>query len=191
MGKKITQKINKLKKTFYIEASSKYFEEYGYEKAKMTDLAKELEISVGTLYKVFDSKENLYFEYILSQINQLVRILNNEKSSDPMENLKMYLSRKYRPFIEKRKSIEYTLNNDPFFFHKLNLARDNPMNEIYKFLADQFAVILKEQDIDYNHIAILFKKFSDGYTESYMIKEFDTTNVIDETIDIFLNGVRK
>ncbi|MEA2049260.1 MAG: TetR/AcrR family transcriptional regulator, partial [Campylobacterota bacterium] len=153
MGKKITQKINKLKKTFYIEASSKYFEEYGYEKAKMTDLAKELEISVGTLYKVFDSKENLYFEYILSQINQLVRILNNEKSSDPMENLKMYLSRKYRPFIEKRKSIEYTLNNDPFFFHKLNLARDNPMNEIYKFLADQFAVILKEQDIDYNHIA--------------------------------------
>ncbi|MEA3513167.1 MAG: hypothetical protein U9R37_06160, partial [Campylobacterota bacterium] len=65
------------------------------------------------------------------------------------------------------------------------------MNEIYKFLADQFAVILKEQDIDYNHIAILFKKFSDGYTESYIIKEFDTTNVIDETIDIFLNGVRK
>ena len=38
-------------------------------------------------------------------------------------------------------------------------------------------------------LAILFKKVSDGYIESHKMKNFDTTNVIDDTINLFLNGI--
>ncbi len=191
MSNKINKKIKKIKRELYIETSAKYFEVAGYENAKMSDLAKELEVSVGTLYKIFESKENLYFEYILYQINQFVKKLNDNASSDPIENLKLYLQYTYEPFIEKRKSIEYTLTNDPFFFHKLNADKEHTMDGVFDFLAQQFESILKDDTVDYRHIAILFKKLSDGYTESYMIKEFDTTNVIDETVDLFLNGILK
>ena len=191
MSNKINEKIKKIKRELYIETSAKYFETSGYENAKMSDLAKELEVSVGTLYKIFESKENLYFEYILYQINQFVKKLNDNASSDPIENLKLYLQYTYEPFIEKRKSIEYTLTNDPFFFHKLNADKEHTMDGVFDFLAQQFESILKDDTVDYRHIAILFKKLSDGYTESYMIKEFDTTNVIDETVDLFLNGILK
>lgn len=191
MSNKINKKIKKIKRELYIETSAKYFETSGYENAKMSDLAKELEVSVGTLYKIFESKENLYFEYILYQINQFVKKLNDNASSDPIENLKLYLQYTYEPFIEKRKSIEYTLTNDPFFFHKLNADKEHTMDGVFDFLAQQFESILKDDTVDYRHIAILFKKLSDGYTESYMIKEFDTTNVIDETVDLFLNGILK
>ncbi len=191
MSNKINEKIKKIKRKLYIETSAKYFETAGYENAKMSDLAKELEVSVGTLYKIFESKENLYFEYILYQINQFVKKLNDNATNDPIENLKLYLQYTYEPFIEKRKSIEYTLTNDPFFFHKLNANKEHTMDGVFDFLAQQFEMIIKDDTVDHKHIAILFKKLADGYTESYMIKEFDTTNVIDDTIELFLNGILK
>jgi len=191
MANQINKKIKKIKRELYIETSAKYFETSGYENAKMSDLAKDLEVSVGTLYKIFESKENLYFEYILYQINQFVKKLNDNASSDPIENLKLYLQYTYEPFIEKRKSIEYTMTNDPFFFHKLNADKEHTMDGVFDFLARQFELIIKDDTVDHRHIAILFKKLSDGYAESYMIKEFDTTNVIDDTIDLFLNGILK
>ena len=191
MPNKIDEKIKKIKRELYIETSVKYFDTSGYENAKMSDLAKELEVSVGTLYKIFESKENLYFEYILYQIKQFVQILNENATDDPIENLKLYLRYTYEPFINKRKSIEYTLTNDPFFFHKLNTDKEHTMDGVFDFLAEQFEMILKDDTVDYKHIAVLFKKLSDGYTESYMIKEFDTSTVIDDTIDLFLNGILK
>ena len=191
MSNKIDSKIKKLKRELYIETSVKYFEEYGYKDAKMSDLAEELNVSVGTLYKIFESKDNLYFEYILYQINQFLNILNNNKTDDPIENLRIYLRYTYEPFIKQRKYIEYTLTLDPFFFHKLNINKEHIMTGIFDFLAQQFELIIKDETMDYKHIAVLFKKLADGYTESYMIKEFDTSNVIDETIDLFLNGILK
>ena len=191
MANKIDEKLKKIKRELYIKTSSKYFDEYGYENAKMSDLAEELEVSVGTLYKIFESKENLYYEYILYQINQFVQKLNDNITDDPIENLKLYLKYTYEPFIKKRKSIEYTLSSDPFFFHKLNADKEHSMDGVFNFLAQQFEMILKDDAVNYKHIAVLFKKLADGYTESYMIKEFDTTNVIDDTIDLFLNGVVK
>ena len=191
MSNKIEKKIKEIKRELYLETSVKYFEEYGYEDAKMNDLADELGVSVGTLYKLFGSKENFYFEYILYQTNQFVKILNDSETDDPLENLKIYLRYTYEPFIKRKKHIEHTISNDPFFFHKLNADEEHAMDGIFDFLARQFKIILQDDTVDYKHLAILFKKISDGYTESYMIKEFDTTNIIDDTIDLFLNGILK
>lgn len=191
MPNKLTKETKKIKRELYIKASANCFEKFGYENSKISDLAKALDISVGTLYKVFDTKENLYFEYIVHQLNSFIKKLNDASINDPIFNLKLYLQYKYEPFIKNRKSIEYTLTNDPFFFHKLNADAHHPMDAIYEFLAKQFEQVLKDDKLDYKHIAILFNKLADGYTESYMIKKFDTSNVIDETIDAFLNGLSK
>ncbi len=189
MPNKVSKKNKALKRKFYLEATVKHFEDFGYENANMSKLAKELEISVGTLYKVFDNKENLYFEYILYQIDNFVKILNDGQTDDPVSNLKLYLEYKYNCFITNNKSIELSLAHDPFFFHKLNTKNSHPMDKVFEFLAKQFKEILQDDTIDYKHIAILFKKLSDGYTESYKMKEFDATDVIDDTIKLFLHGV--
>lgn len=189
MGNKISKKATRAKKRLYIKTSAKYFEDVGYENAKMSDLAKDLKISVGTLYKIFDSKENLYFEYILYQISLFEKILSSNQTKDPLENLKLYLQYKYKYFITHQNSIELSLAHDPFFFHKLNMHKKHPMDAIFDFLAKQLKQIVQDDKLDYKHLAILFKKLSDGYAESYKMKNFDTTNVIDDTIDLFLNGV--
>lgn len=186
-----SKKNTVVKKKMYIKASARYFEEFGYENANMSKLAKELKISVGTLYKIFENKENLYFEYILYQINLFLKKLNSNKTADPIENLKLYLKYKYHYFISYEKSIELSLAHDPFFFHKLNQHKSHPMDKIFEFLSKQFQEILKDKSEDYIHIAILFKKLSDGYIQSYKVKKFDTTTVIEDTINLFLNGLLK
>lgn len=191
MGNIKSKKNTASKKKLYVKTSAKYFEKFGYENANMSKLAKELKISVGTLYKIFGNKENLYFEYILYQIELFVKNLNSNKTEDPVENLKLYLKYKYHYFISHEKSIELSLAHDPFFFHKLDRSQSHPMGEIFEFLAEQFQEILKDDKVDYIHIAILFKKLSDGYTQSYRMKKFDKSNVIDDTINLFLNGLLK
>jgi len=189
MPNKISKKATKLKRKLYIKTSAKYFEDVGYENAKMSDLAKDLKISVGTLYKMFENKENLYFEYILYQIEIFVKKLTSKQITDPIENLKLYLKYKYKYFIANQKSIELSLAHDSFFFHKLNMHKKHPMDAIFDFIAKQLEQIVQDDKLDYKHLAILFKKLSDGYAESHKMKNFDTTKVIDDTIDLFLNGV--
>ena len=84
MSNKVSKKNKALKRKIYLEATVKHFENFGYENANMSKLAKELGISVGTLYKIFDNKENLYFEYILYQIDNFVKILNDNQTDNPV-----------------------------------------------------------------------------------------------------------
>jgi len=189
MGNTKSKKSTEQKKKQYIKDSVKYFQEVGYKKANMSKLAKNLDVSVGTLYKIFGNKEDLYLEYIIYQIDTFSQILNKNETKDSMSNLKLYLEYKYNYFIFHKKSIELSLAYDPFFFYKLNTDKSHPMDKIFEFLAKQFKEILKDDKKDYIHIAILFKKLSDGYAESFKIKKFDTSNIIDDTIDMFFNGL--
>jgi AcrR family transcriptional regulator len=187
MAKKISEKLEDMKKELYLEASAELFEEVGYENTTVSDIAETLDISVGTFYKTFDTKENLYLEHTIHQFKNFVEKLEENSTNDPMSNLKLFLQYTYDPLINYDKSVEISLENDPFFFHNLNTNDSQPMYGLYSYLEKQFKGIADE-DIDCYHMAVLFKKFADGYTESYMIKKFDTTNIIDETMYYFFNG---
>ncbi|WP_207561741.1 TetR/AcrR family transcriptional regulator [Sulfurimonas aquatica] len=193
MEKTIAEKLELLKRDLYLEVAAKIFDEVGYENVTVSDLADSFDISVGTFYKIFETKENLYFEYILYQFRTFVERLEDNSTDDPIQNLKLFLHYTYEPFIKnkKGKSINISLENDPFFFHNLNTNDSQPMDGLYKYLAKQFEEILKNEKIDCYHTAVLFKKLADGYTQSYMIKKFDTTNVIDDTITLFFSGIAK
>ncbi len=193
MAKKISEKLENMKKELYLEVSAELFDEVGYENATVSDIAESLDISVGTFYKTFDTKENLYFEHILHQFRNFVERLEENSTDDPMSNLKLFLHYTYEPFIKnnKNKSINISLENDPFFFHNFNTKDSQPMDGLYKYLEKQFKEIVNDETLDCYHIAVLFKKLADGYTESYMIKKFDTSHVIDDTINLFFNGITK
>ena len=188
MAKKISKKIENIKKELYLEASAELFEEVGYENTTVSDIAETLDISVGTFYKTFETKENLYVEHTLFQFKSFVEKLEENSTDDPKSNLKLFLYYTYEPFINN-KTVEVTLENDPFFFHNLNINDSQPMDGLYKYLEKQFKAIFKDDSLDCYHLSVLFKKLADGYTESYMIKKFDTENVIDNTMDFFFNGI--
>jgi len=65
----IKDKMQEVKKELLLQEASKEFEKIGYEHMKVADLAKTAQVSVGTIYALFNSKEGLYIAYIEHQID--------------------------------------------------------------------------------------------------------------------------
>lgn len=189
MKSAIMSEVTRLKKELYLTAAAKYFDETGYKEFKITDLAKELETSVGTIYNMFGSKEELYVEYLILKLERFLKNLNDHESPDPRENLKLYLKYKYEIFLRIDQHRNQPITNDPYFFHKLDVSNHSVVENIYDFLVRQFKLLLPMEHANHMHIAILFKKFSDGFIESYLYHEFDTEGIVEETLEWFFNGV--
>jgi len=189
MKNKINQEISKIKKELYLEEIIEYFDNIGFKDSKINEIAKVLDTSVGTIYNIFNSKEELYLEYLIYKLKRFQANLQNEKTQDPYSNLFVYLKYKYEIFIHVNEKGSKPITNDPYFFHKLDIANHPIVEDIYVYLEEQFKEIIEEPYISYRHIAILFKKFSDGFIESYIVKPYDTENIIDHTLTMFLNGL--
>jgi len=191
MKNKINDEINRVKKDLYLKAASDYFDKVGYKNFKISHLAKELETSVGTIYNLFNSKDELYLEYLILKLQNFLDTLNEKETSNPKENLELYLASKYEIFIQIDKNREETLINDPYFFHKLDISNHKIVDEIYEYLIRQFKNIYPNNNLNYKHISTLFKKLSDGFIESYLLEKYDTKNIISDTMELFFHGLEK
>ena len=182
----VDEKINKVKKDMYLKAVAQFIDLNGSRDLKISQLAKHLEVSVGTIYNLFGSKENLYSEYLIYKLKRFLKELNNKETKDPIENLRTYLDAKYKIFLQIDRNKKDPITNDPFFFHKLDVINHPIVNDIYNFLQKQFQELLPNSKYDYYHITMLFKKFSDGFIESYLVKKYNNENIVDETLELFL-----
>lgn len=191
MKQVINEELNRVKKELYLNAAARYFDETGYKHFKISDLAKELETSVGTIYNLFGSKEELYVEYLILKMEAFLANLKEHEGSDPLKNLKNYLTYKYAQFIQTDHHRDEPITNDPYFFHKLEISNHSVVDEIYQYLVRQLRVLVPFDNTNHKHLAILFKKLSDGFIESYLYDECQAEQIIDETIDMFLYGVRR
>ncbi|MGE0050485.1 MAG: TetR/AcrR family transcriptional regulator, partial [Arcobacter sp.] len=171
--------------------AANYFDKSGYKNFKISHLAKELETSVGTIYNLFNSKDDLYLEYLIFKLQKFMETLKENETSDPKKNLELYLSCKYEIFIQIDNNPDETLTNDPYFFHKLDISNHQIVDEIYDYLIRQFKKLYPNSDINYKHISTLFKKLSDGFIESYLIEKYDTRNIVKDTIELFFHGLEK
>ena len=191
MKNKINDELNKVKKDLYLKAAADYFDKSGYKNFKISHLAKELETSVGTIYNLFNSKDDLYLEYLILKLQNFLEKLKEKETSNPKENLEIYLESKYEIFIQIDKNRDETLTNDPYFFHKLDISNHKIVDEIYEYLIRQFKKMYPNENMNYKHIATLFKKLSDGFIESYLIEKYDTKNIVRDTIELFFHGLEK
>lgn len=189
MKSKINNEINRIKKDLYLKQASEYFDKYGYKNFKISQLAKELETSVGTIYNLFNSKDDLYLEYLILKLQNFMNSLNEKETNNAYANLELYLSCKYEIFMQIDKNRDITIITDPYFFHKLDISNHKIVDEIYNFLIRQFKKIYPNSNMNYKHIAILFKKLSDGFIESYLLVKYDTKDVISDTMSIFFKGL--
>lgn len=58
-----------------LRAAGDEFARHGYERAKMSEIAAAAKVSVGSLYKYFDDKQDMYLEVIHSSIAEMERLL--------------------------------------------------------------------------------------------------------------------
>ena len=83
----------KVSKEVILEAAEKVFSEYGFHEAKIYKIAELAGVSVGTIYRFFKSKEELYSEVLKKKLGELQRrVERNIRNKSPEGALKAYIS---------------------------------------------------------------------------------------------------
>lgn len=123
-----------------IESSKNEFLKYGYENASMRHIAKEAGMTVGNLYRYFDSKESINKEIVtptLNKINDLVKKITDKKVDLEKSNFSMKFT---------KDSIKKMLDE----------LSEN-LIDIYQESKDEFNILLLHSEVNDN----LVKWFSD------------------------------
>ena len=82
------------KKTRILEASGKLFMAYGFKRVSMEEIAKNAGVGKGTVYQLFESKQDLMLntiDYISEQIGGAIDGIMNDAEISPIEKLRLFV----------------------------------------------------------------------------------------------------
>ena len=189
----IKTKMQELKKELILQEATKMFEISGYEQLKVSDLAKEVHVSVGTIYSLFSSKEGLYLAYIEQQIqNFLTELKEKTVAEKPYKKIYTFVELKFSYYWKKRKAIEQNAANNPFFFNTLAKEHSEVFAKIYLFLQDAFVElnpkINRQQAI---RLSYALNGYSDGYIGLWLEKNDDLLQYAHEVTEFFIIMLEK
>ena len=194
MKDKIKQKVIEAKKEAILDILSDYFNRVGYANSTASDIAKELNISVGALYKLFNSKDELYLEYIKYQINIFYKKLLKETLTlnNPKDKLKKYIELKFNTFCDKKGALSDPILGDPLFFTKYNANNNNIIEPIAKFLEEQLRELHSIQPLKIDNFlqaAYIFNANTMAYVDYWIIYGGNLESKVDECFDIALSSL--
>jgi AcrR family transcriptional regulator len=134
MSSKIKSKLQDVKRDFILQEAALLFESGGFEQLKVSDLAKTVGVSVGTIYGMFTSKEGLYMAYVRQQIASYVQEMERRCAgiTSAKEQLRMAFWLKFEHFASKRRAIEECARNNPLFFSNGYRSWSNPFENSCK-----------------------------------------------------------
>ena len=190
----IREKVLETKRDLVIQEVAKLFETEGFGSLKMQDIAKSIGMSVGALYKLFESKEDLYYAYVANQIDTFFTALQERCSEkeEPRKCLETFIRMKFDIFVQKRKAIEDPVTGDPFFFLKMGTRISETAQPVFEYLAQIFQRLdlsepLRERDM--LKIAYLFSAYTTGYIEYWIEKDGDLDDSPTKVLKQFLEGM--
>jgi len=190
------RKVLEAKRELILEEVSRIFESEGFSDVRIQEIARRLGMSVGALYKLFDSKEALYYAYIDYQIRRFYEALlaGCPAPRDPERCLLRYIRMKLETFRTKRKAIEDPVVGDPLFFLKMSGRQRDPAQPIFEYLAELFRSLgmqtpLKEENP--MKVAYLFNAFTTGYIEYWLHFDGELTEPEEKILSEFLEGMRR
>ena len=162
----IKTKLQDVKRALILEEAATQFERVGYEQLKVSDLAKSVGISVGTIYGLFESKEGLYMAYVNEQIARYLEALEARcaGAATPEAQLEQVYLLKFEYFVSKRKAVEECARNNPLFFSNIRYRIPELMERIYEKIANIVREIAPgKSEGEALELAYILSGLSDGY----------------------------
>lgn len=107
-----------------LRAAERIFALKGFFQAKMSEIAREAEFATGTLYRFFQSKEDLYFTLIEEKVEEINRLVQEElaKKAPPIDRIRRVLALQFdfveknrdffKIYISERSRFEWTVKED-------------------------------------------------------------------------------
>jgi len=185
-----------------LSAAEKVFAAKGFFPTTMTDIAREAEFGMGTLYKHFRSKEELYFRLIEEKVEKIDRLLKDKLSqkASAVERIKGALALQFefvegnrdffRIYISERNRFEWTVKDE------LGKGVHEKMVAYINILADVMRQGIERREfrsmnpLDLAHALV---GIVNSFIFEWMIsrKPYPLISKLEAVLEIFLGGVQR
>ncbi|MDA3946551.1 MAG: TetR/AcrR family transcriptional regulator [Helicobacteraceae bacterium] len=172
---RLNAKLKNMKRDLILEKASEMFEKHGFTELKVSELAQEAGVSVGTIYSYFDSKEGVYSACVSLDIERACVLFEKLFEQDiPFEKmLEETVKIKFEIITQKRKSLESGVLNNPFFFESQQIEHKEAFDKIYGFYIEPIDKI-KSVDIDSWQLVYILNSIGNAYILRWIEGELDS-----------------
>ena len=128
-----------------LEAALQLFSEKGYHNVSMHEIAEKSEFAIGTLYKFFRNKEDLYKALIMEKSRQYHHTLMEviQRDEDVVSILKNYIAAKARLFTGSIDTIRLYFAETRGASFNIRAGMDRDIRRMYDEFLKQFSQVLK------------------------------------------------
>jgi len=172
---RLNAEIKNMKHKLILDKASEMFERYGYEEMKVSVLAKEVGVSVGTIYTYFESKEGLYSAWVLTEIEEayilFVELFKQDLSFEAL--LEASVKIKFDVMSQKRKSLETGVLNNPFFFESQQIKHKEAFKKLYGLYIEPINKV-KEIEIDSMQLVYILNAIGNAYILRWIEGDLDS-----------------
>lgn len=175
-----------------IEKAEQLFISLGYRAVSMEDIAEAAGISKMTIYKHFDSKEDLFIKVVTSLMNKTYILIEQELSSITGTLKKI----DYLMQFNKESSKDYSI---AFYKDCMSIpyVMEQLMEEKYKFSKMIFENIIREgiekgeiRKVNVDFITEMLIMILEGITQKCSKKQFESQEEMDELVNDFYDFLK-
>ena len=172
---KIDESVKSKRADLILSTAAEMFEEYGFEEMKISALAKEVGLSVGTIYAYFDSKEGLYEAWVAREIEGAYLLLKDLFSKDLVfeELLEQSIQIKFEVMFAKKTSLQSGALNNPFFFESQQVSHKVAFEKLFSLYVEPIEKI-KTTNVDTMQLIYILNAMSNAYVIRFLEGEFDS-----------------
>jgi len=204
MGKEIGQLTRKQREFIrhrkeILEIALSLFSEKGFNNVTMHEIAEAAEFSVGTLYKFFTNKEDLYKKLLEDKVSEFYNILMDVLNKDlsEIDKLKLWLDKKYAIFENNKKFIRLYFTEIMGISGNIKAGLHETIRIKYEDMIEQLASLFNDgiknkkiKKFNSYHLAISFDGISNALLFEFFLSNFKMKKLTSKDIlRIFLNKI--
>ncbi|MFO7915278.1 MAG: TetR/AcrR family transcriptional regulator [Candidatus Krumholzibacteriales bacterium] len=165
--------------------ASELFSNLSYEKTTVQQIAESAEVSVGTIYNLFDSKEAIFLDLINLIIEDLDREIReaSNRNEGPVDKIRSFF-RTYLHFCDKHLNAMIVIHlENP---HKMHGIINNFFNKQLSLLERYFSMAIEKEELVWDNPRLL-SVITIGYIHSYahILATEKDAEMKDDLISIF------
>lgn len=151
-----------------LEAALELFSEKGFHNVSMHEIARKAEFAIGTMYKFFENKEDLYKALVLEQADKFHRALTEaiEGSRDEIEKIRNYIRAKGEVFTANVQMIRLYFAETRGASFNVRAGLDSEIREQYGKFLEMLASVFES--------GIRKKRFKDIFNPLYLAVAIDS-----------------
>ncbi len=121
------------------------FSEKGFHNVSMHEIAEEAEFAIGTLYKFFQNKEDLYRALVLEQCSLFAAAFNEalEQGEDEIEKLRNYVRAQYKMFRSHLPFVRLFIAESRGVSYSIKAGLDQELRARYYRLLEKIASVFE------------------------------------------------